>query len=47
MSDQELSKCCEATLFPDLDPEKSHSWQDVADATLVCEVCGKSNEEEK
>jgi hypothetical protein len=25
----------------DLDSEKSHSWQDVAEAPLVCEICGK------
>ena len=36
-----LSQCCDAILLPDLDPEESHSWQDVADATLVCEVCGE------
>jgi hypothetical protein len=36
-----LSQCCNAELMADLDSEESHSWQDVANATLVCEVCGE------
>ena len=39
-----LSQCCDAELMPDLDSEESHSWEDVANANLVCEVCGESEQ---
>lgn len=38
---EDLSKCCNAVLMADLDPEESYSWEDVANAPMVCEVCGQ------
>jgi hypothetical protein len=41
-----LSKCCDAPLMHDLDPEKSYFWSEVAEAPEVCEVCGLLDEPE-
>lgn len=37
----ELSKCCNAALLADLDYNEIHYWSDVAEAPLVCEICGE------
>jgi hypothetical protein len=44
--ESQVSKCCEAALMTDLDSDKDYFWSEVAEAPLVCEVCGLANESE-
>jgi hypothetical protein len=46
-SKAELSACCNAPLFPHLDEAESHSWEDVSNAPLVCEICGEYQNKQK